>query len=93
MIAEYYNLPGALELDLEYSGKCDTPDPDARRLMRHALDAAWKHFLGLLGATPLDAHGMRATMERRIASAVAMGERDHKRLKLIGLGVFEPPVG
>ena len=71
-------------------GKVETADPDARRLVGQALDAAWKDFLTLLVAKPLDASGMRATMERRIASAAAKGERDPNRLKLIGLGIFEP---
>ena len=75
---------------MQRTGKDETPDPDAQRLVGPALDAAWKDFLTLLGAKPLDASGMRATMERRIASAAAKGERDPNRLKLIGLGVFEP---
>lgn len=66
----------------------DQFDPETKAVITRALDEAWRDLRAMLIVEPLDEVALRERLERRITAAARIGERDPKRLKLIGLGVF-----
>jgi hypothetical protein len=63
-------------------------DTETKAVIARALDEAWRDLRAMLIVDPLDEDELREKLEMRISAAARIGERDPKRLKLIGLGVF-----
>ena len=63
-------------------------DPDTLDALTRAFDEAWEDIQAMVGPRPLDAEAVRSVLARRILAAVADGERDPRRLKLIAMGII-----
>ncbi len=62
-------------------------DPETVALMGRVCDSAWNEAQRWLSLAPMgDGSGLRETMALRIMAAVAHGERDPQRLRLICFG-------
>jgi hypothetical protein len=65
-------------------------DPDTVAMMGRVCDSAWNEAGRWLSFAPMgDASGLRETMALRIMAAVAHGERDPLRLRLIALEALD----
>jgi hypothetical protein len=65
-------------------------DPETVALMGRVCDDAWNEAQRWLSLAPVgDATGFRAMLALRVMAAVANGERDPQRLRLVALSALD----
>ena len=65
-------------------------DPDTVALMGRVCDDAWIEAQNWLSLAPMgDTSGLRETLALRVIAAVANGERDPQRLRLLALQALD----
>ncbi len=65
-------------------------DPETVALMGRVCDDAWSEAQSWLSLAPVgDATGFRAMLAPRVMAAVANGERDPQRLRLVALSALD----
>lgn len=68
----------------------DSFDPETVALMGHVCDQAWNEAQRWLSLAPAgDLSGLRDTVALRVMTAVANGERDPVRLRIIALAALD----